>query len=107
MSNQEVESGEHPHHRGGPVAVAVITPSGTFPNDDDYYRAYEQEVVDEILKAAAQRLGITNTTDWVAFVENRPIDPTKTFAGNDLYGIVEIEWHKHEGGGGARATRPA
>jgi ligand-binding SRPBCC domain-containing protein len=85
----------------GPIAVAVITPSGIFPNDDDYRRAYEREVVDEILKAAAKKLGLTDTTDWVAFVQNRPIEPPKTFADNALRGVVEIEWHKHEGGGGA------
>jgi hypothetical protein len=100
MSHESESSAERQKH-GGPVAVAVITPSGTFPNDDDYYRAYEQELVGEILKLAATRLGITNTTDWVAFVDNRPIDPAKTFAANELSCIVEIEWHKHEGGGGA------
>jgi hypothetical protein len=99
--SEEMGSSVERHKQSGPVAVAVITPSGTFPNDDDYYRAYEQERVEEILQLAAQRLGITNTTDWVAFVDNRPIEPGKTFAENSLNCIVEIEWHKHEGGGGA------
>lgn len=89
------------HEKKGPIAVAVITPSGTFPDDEDYRRSYEGEKVEVILKEAAAHLHLTNTTDWVAFVENRPIEPHKTFAENDLCGIVEIEWHKHEGGGGA------
>jgi len=89
------------HHHTEPLAVAVITPSGTFPNDDDYRRSYDSEHVEKVLKAAAVHLHLTNTNDWVAYVDNRPIDPAKTFAENDLCGIVEIEWHKHEGGGGA------
>jgi hypothetical protein len=101
MSEQEEKGGDGHHDVEGPVAVAVITPSGTFPNDDDYRRSFEGEIVANILKAAADHLHLTNTSDWVAYVENRPIDPTKSFAANDLRKIVEIEWHKHEGGGGA------
>jgi hypothetical protein len=100
MSDHDKEGEGHGHHQG-PVAVAVITPSGIFPNEDDYRRAYETEVVQVILDEAKKKLGLTNTADWVATVENRPIDPAKTFEQNDLCGIVEIEWHKHEGGGGA------
>jgi hypothetical protein len=99
LANEGAE-GHHPEAKR-PVAVAVITPSGTFPNDDDYRRSYGGEVVENILKEAAKHLHLTNTSDWVAFVENRPIDPAKSFGANDLIGIVEFEWHKHEGGGGA------
>ena len=88
-------------HKEGAVAVAVITPSGTYPNDDDYRRAYEAELVETVLAAAKKELKITDTNGWVALVENRPIDPHKTFAENHLRGIVEIEWHAEEGGGGA------
>lgn len=101
MSDQDENGGGHGHPKEGPVAVAVITPSGTFPNDDDYRRAYESEKVEEVLKAAKDHLHLTNVADWTATVLNRPIDPAKTFAENELFGIVEIEWHKHEGGGGA------
>lgn len=98
MSEHE---GGHHHEKSGAIAVAVITPSGTFPNEEDYRRTYSGEIVSHILKAAAEHLHLTNTDDWVAFVDNRPIDPSKSFADNDLCEIVEIEWHKHEGGGGA------
>lgn len=83
------------------MAVAVITPSGTFPNDDDYRRSYRAQPISEVLEAAKEHLKLTNVSDWVAFVENRPINVAGTFAENHLHGIVEIEWHKHEGGGGA------
>ena len=86
---------------GQAMAVAVITPSGTFPNDDDYRRSYRAQPVSEVLEAAKEHLKLTNVSDWVAFVENRPINLAGTFAENHLHGIVEIEWHKHEGGGGA------
>jgi len=86
---------------GQAMAVAVITPSGTFPNDDDYRRSYSAQQVKEVLHAAQEHLKLTNVNDWVAFVENRPINVDGTFADNHLHGIVEIEWHKHEGGGGA------
>jgi len=102
MADHEGENGgDGDHQVQGPTAVAVITPSGTYPNDDDYRRSFEGEIVGNVLKAAADHLHLTNTSDWVAFVENRPIDPAKSFAANKLCGIVEIEWHKHEGGGGA------
>lgn len=85
----------------GPVAVAVITPSGIFPTPDDYRRAYEAEPVKQVLDATAHELKIKDTSDWVAYVDNAPIDPAKSFHENGLHGIVEIEWHKREGGGGA------
>ena len=98
--NDQPEHHEHPPEVG-PIAVAVITPSGTYPSEDEYHRSYEGEIVDHVLEAAKVHLHLTDTSDWVAYVENRPIEPAKTFAENDLRGIVEIEWHKHEGGGGA------
>ena len=54
-----------------------------------------------MLTAAAEKLKITNTADWVAKVDGRKLDPAKTFKHEGLSGIVEIEYHKHEGGGGA------
>jgi hypothetical protein len=88
-------------HRGGAIAVAVITTSGIYPDADDYRRAFSEELVSDVLAAAALKLGLTNTSDWIATVENRPIDPAKTFKANDLKHVIEIEWHKKEGGGGA------
>lgn len=84
-----------------PLAVAVITPSGIYPNPNDYRRAYEAEIVKIVLDEAAQKLNIKDISDWDAYVDNAPIDPAKSFAENGLCGILEIEWHKREGGGGA------
>jgi hypothetical protein len=84
-----------------PLGVAVITTSGTFPNDDDYRRASEGEKIETILKAAADKLGLTNTGDWIALVDEREINPNKTFKEESLHCVVDIEWHKREGGGGS------
>ena len=93
---------EHEQHADRrPVAVAVITPSGIFPDPDDYRRAFAGEIIQAVLDAAAKQLGLKETADWDAYVSNDKIDPTKSFAENDLCDIVEIEWHKREGGGGA------
>ncbi len=83
------------------VAVAVITPKGTYPNEVDYHREANTVKVSVVLEHAARKLELTNTTDWVAHAHGRQIDVTRSFLENGLRGIVEIEWHKHEGGGGA------
>jgi hypothetical protein len=83
------------------VAVAIITPVGLYPDEDDFRRAARKTIIDEVLKLAAEKLKITNTADWVAKVDGHKIDTGTSFKDNDLKGIVEIEWHKKEGGGGA------
>jgi hypothetical protein len=98
------EHAGHQHHDDKLVAVAVITPSGFYPDENDYNRSYRGEIVGHVLDRAKVKLDLKNTADWVAEVDNRPIDPSRTFAENDLHGIVEIEWHKPEGGGGASGS---
>jgi hypothetical protein len=88
-------------HKGHDVAVAVITPKGIYPDEDDFRRVPESAVVAKVLAEAAKELKITNTSDWVAKVDGRQLDINKTFKQERLSGIVEIEYHKHEGGGGA------
>jgi hypothetical protein len=83
------------------LGVAVITPDGTYPEEDGYRRVSEQDRIATILKAAAHALKITNTSDWVAKVGDRVLDPARTFAEEKLCCVVDIEYHKHEGGGGA------
>ncbi len=83
------------------VAVAVITPAGIYPDDDDYRRVKDTAVIARVLEEAKTKLKITNTTDWVARVHEREINVDRTFREDHLSGIVEIEWHKREGGGGA------
>lgn len=96
QQNQEQEKKEAKK----PVAVAVITPSGTFPTEDDYRRTDGDQVVSHILALAAEKLKLTNTSDWVAYANDKQLDIHQTFKHSGLHDIVEIEWHKHEGGGG-------
>lgn len=88
-------------HKERDVAVAVITPKGIYPDENDFRRVPESTVIAEVLKAAADQLKITNTSDWVAKVDGQQLNVDKTFKHEKLSGIVEIEYHKHEGGGGA------
>lgn len=95
-------AGEAEHlHQEHDVAVAVITPVGTYPDEDDYRRVRDTAVISEVLEQAAKKLKLTNTSDWVVSVHGREIDIHRTFREDHLSGIVEIEWHKREGGGGA------
>jgi hypothetical protein len=99
------QSPDHHHDRDDkPIAVAVITSSGFFPDEHDYNRSYRGEIVEHVLERAKQKLQLKDTADWVAEVENRPIDPSKSFGQSGLHGIVEIEWGKPEGGGGASSS---
>jgi hypothetical protein len=94
------ETDEHHHHEDD-VAVAVITPAGIYPDEEEFRRAPDTEIIKIVLDAAAEKLHLTNTSDWVARVHDRTIDIHRTFREEHLGGIVEIHWHKHEGGGGA------
>ncbi len=98
---------EKPSHGGGEgdchrdVAAVVFTPAGIYPDEDDFRRVPETEVIKAVLDEAAEKLHLTNTSDWVARVGERELDIKRTFREECLAGIVEIHWHKREGGGGA------
>jgi hypothetical protein len=87
--------------RKDPLGVSVLTSLGVFPSDDDYRRAYADENIQKILDEVKTAQHITDTKDWVAKVDGRVIAPDKTFREEGLKCVIEIEWHKKEGGGGA------
>ena len=89
------------HHHEHDVAVAVITPAGIYPDENEFRRAPDTEIIKVVLDAAADKLHLTNTSDWVARADDRTINIDRTFREEHLAGIIEIHWHKHEGGGGA------
>jgi hypothetical protein len=100
---RESEHKEHKEHEHEHVAaVAVITPVGTYPDENEFRRVADAEIIENILAMAANKLKLTNTSDWVAHARGREINVKHSFRHDHLFGIVEIEWHKHEGGGGAR-----
>jgi hypothetical protein len=94
-------AGEAEHHHEHDVAVAVITPVGIYPDEDDFRRVSDTEVISDVLEEAAKQLKLTNTSDWVASVHGREINTHHSLRQDHLSGIVQIEWHKREGGGGA------
>lgn len=81
------------------VGVAVVTTSGSYPTTG-FERTPVRQKVSVILKKAAHELHITDTTDWVATVDEKEIDPSKTFHELNLHGQVEIDYGPREGGGG-------
>jgi hypothetical protein len=89
-------------HGDNHLNVQVITPSGIFPDDEKWRQVRADETVGDLLDRAAKKLKLTNVTDWVAFVGTKELNVGQSFADNGLSGNVEIEWHKREGGGGAR-----
>lgn len=89
--------------RGKPLGVAVTTIVGKFPNEDDYRRAHANEKVQTLLDLVKDQQHLTDTDDWVVKVQpdGREVDPKQTFHEADLTCVVELDWHKREGGGGS------
>ena len=83
------------------LGVSVVTPKGFFPSDDDYRRAYSNEKIQTLLDEVKKQQELTNTDGWVITVDERVVDPTKTFGEEALKCVLDMEWHKAEGGGGA------
>lgn len=81
------------------VQVAVVTTSGTYPKTG-FEKTPVHQKVKVILKQAATKLGIADTTDWVATVDDKVIDPESTYLENHLHGKIEIDYGPREGGGG-------
>ena len=81
------------------VSVTVYTTSGAYPS-----KGHEQvkvtETVGEILSKAGSTLKLADTSNWVATVDGREIDPSKSYEANDLKGTLAIHWGPREGGGG-------
>lgn len=96
-------SGQDHEHGGGheDVAVAVITPSGIFPGEELLQRVDQDTPIGKVLKLAQEALHLTNTGDWVVSVGERQLKPEDTFKKAGLRCVVDLEWHKPEGGGGA------
>ena len=81
------------------VEVAVVTTSGRFPAEGTERVAAHQPVSNE-LKRAVKELKIVDTTNWIALVGEKEIDPNKSYVENQLTGTVIIDYGPREGGGG-------
>ena len=99
VENAELKRDEE--RRDADLAVAVVTTAGIYPSEDEFRRVDRDTEIEDLLKKAAKKLKLTNTDDWVARVDDKEFNVKETFRKEKLKGIVEIEWHKREGGGGA------
>lgn len=81
------------------LEVAVVTTSGTWPNQGFDTVPINQPVKIE-LQRAVRELKIKDTSNWVARVGTREINPEQSYADQGLSGKVEIDYGPREGGGG-------
>lgn len=81
------------------VEVAVVTTSGSYPKKG-FERTPIRQKIGVILKKAADKLEIKDTSDWVATVGEREVNADSTYLDNHLSGKVEIDYGPREGGGG-------
>lgn len=103
------EQTEHENNKGGRdhddqfVHVSVSTTAGFFPTEG-FERVPAHQKVEVLLVQAQHKLGIKDTTGWIATVTStsgkKQIDPTRSYLENGLAGSVEIDWGPSEGGGG-------
>lgn len=91
----EIEKEKSENH----LEVAVVTTSGSYP-DEGFEKTPGHQKVKVILKKAADKLGIVSTTNWVAKVDGREINPELSYEENNLSGKITIDYGPREGGGG-------
>lgn len=81
------------------IEVAVITTSGTWPN-----QGFDSVPINQPIKVQLQKvvkdLKIADTTGWVAKVGNRVLSVEQSYLQNQLSGQVEIDYGPQVGGGG-------
>lgn len=105
MANQDQNSAEvldsqqHSTARPQHIEVAVITTSGTWP-EEGFDSVPIHQPVKVQLQHAVNKLNITDTTRWVAKVGNRELNVDQNYIENGLSGKVEIDYGPREGGGG-------
>lgn len=81
------------------IFVAVVTTSGSWPSQG-FESVPERQPVKHQLQRAANKLGLTDTSTWVAKVNGKEIDINKNYAENGLHCKVEIDYGPRAGGGG-------
>lgn len=82
------------------ILVAVITTGGTFPTKG-WDEVPDHQPVKVELAHAGSKLGITNTTGWIATAGGKDLSIEQSYIENHLAGEIEIHWGPREGGGGA------
>jgi hypothetical protein len=100
MKDSEQETNkQQPESNANFVQVAVVTTSGSYP-ETGFDRTPANQKISVILKKAANKLSITDTTDWIAVVGDKELNTNAGYDDNGLSGQVEIDYGPREGGGG-------
>lgn len=84
------------------IKVAVVTTSGTWP-EDEFVTVPIHQKVRVALETAARRLNIVDVSAWVAKVAGRDLDVEKSWLENGFSGVVTVDFGPRESGGGGRA----
>ena len=93
------EPEQHSQAKPQHIYVAVITTSGTWP-EEGFESVPIHQPVKVQLNRAARELKIADTTNWVAKVGNQELNIEQNYLENNLNGEVEIDYGPREGGGG-------
>jgi hypothetical protein len=94
-----LESAQHSKAKPQHIDVAVVTTSGTWP-EEGFESVPIHQPVKVQLQHAVKKLEITDTTGWIAKVGNRELNAEQNYLENNLSGKVEIDYGPREGGGG-------
>lgn len=84
------------HH----IEVAVMTTNGRWPKGTEFDREAVHQPVAVELQQAKNKLNIASTEGWIATVDDKEIDPNKSYADNQLFGRIVIQYGPRAGGGG-------
>ena len=89
----------HDEHGGNFVEIAVHTTAGIYPSAD-YVEYPSHQPVRHALQTAEKKLKITDSSNWVALIGEKEINPDASYADQGLTGQLDIDWGPREGGGG-------
>jgi hypothetical protein len=95
----QTKEGEHGKPDKNHVDIAIVTTSGSWP-DQGFESVPIHQPVKVQLHRAAKELRITDTTNWIAKVRTRELNVDQNYLENNLSGQVEIDYGPREGGGG-------
>jgi hypothetical protein len=93
------EAEQHAKAKPQHIEVAIVTTSGSLPAEG-FDTVPINQPIKVLLDRAAKKLGITDTTNWVAKVGSKELRPQSSYEDEGLSGQVEIDYGPREGGGG-------
>lgn len=99
MQSENEKHKSHEEDKGNFVKVAVVTTSGSYP-DEGFSKVPTHQKIRIFLAEATRELKIADNSGWIARVNNKEIDQEKNYEENGLNGEVEIDFGPREGGGG-------